>query len=232
MDGFSEVRPVASAPIIDRRVPTVRPKPLLPECQRLFYVVQALRDEVPEQRRAMTIQFVSAVPSEGVSTMATSFAMAAEAEQAGNVLILDCGIMADRRSDVRGSRISAAAAMRQNQPVSVAASSVENSDRIWWARLADEPVGVSVLATLLGQIRQDYDLIILDCPALVRSPKSAAVAQHCDATILVIRSGNTDTEHARNAVNDIRLHNGNLIGVVLNRHHNYLPRWLSPRRYR
>jgi Mrp family chromosome partitioning ATPase len=214
------------------RIPLIRARDdrvqhVLPEFRRLYYIVQSLqaagehKDGVEHAVIPLLLQFVSAVPHEGVTS--TGFALATEAEHRGSILVLDChSLIDDDRYRFGGRGMNIGATFRGRLPVASAVAAVNRevataNETITWARLGDEPVPMAALGEMFHQIRQSYSLVILDCPALSLAPKTAAVSSLCDATILVVKGGSTNRDHARSAKYDIELHGGKLIGVVANR---------------
>jgi capsular exopolysaccharide synthesis family protein len=83
-------------------------------------------------------------------------------------------------------------------------------------RTAADALDSDAMARVLGELRSEYDLIVLDCaPALVIAD-TRIIAHMADATILVARWNHTRTRAVRHAIgllNDDRI---DLAGLVLN----------------
>jgi len=62
-----------------------------------------------------------------------------------------------------------------------------------------------------------YDHVIVDSPSVESGPDSRILAALCDASLLVIREGQTNQRAAQQAVAALGSVGANLIGVVLNR---------------
>jgi hypothetical protein len=210
----------------------VHHKRIQPQFRRLYYVVRSLQiagagsaDHLPP----LVLQFVAAMPKEGVTTVASGFALAAEFEQPGPILLLDCFVLVDDRHhsatdgwqrrryfDRGGAPPSLWSAFRRQTPLR-GCTEMLHSTSVSKARLGDEPVPVTALGEMFQQLRCDFSLVILDCPPLSLATKAAAVAGLCDASILVVDNDSTSREHARAAMHDVTLHGGKLIGLVANR---------------
>ena len=71
------------------------------------------------------------------------------------------------------------------------------------------------LTELLEPLRGRYGLVLLDTSSL-RYPEAARLAEFCDGTYLVLRSGQTTRNAARQAVAQIESCGGRVLGCVLN----------------
>jgi capsular exopolysaccharide synthesis family protein len=68
---------------------------------------------------------------------------------------------------------------------------------------------------LLDEVRQRYDFVILDAPALLPVTDAAAVAARADGVVLVVRHGRTSEEQVAAAVSTLDAVNAPLLGVAL-----------------
>lgn len=78
----------------------------------------------------------------------------------------------------------------------------------------------------LGDMRDKFDHLIIDAPALRRHPESIHLSAMVDGVVLVINSGNTPIWVVMNLKRQIEEAGGNVLGVVLNKHKHYVPDWL------
>ncbi|MBV8651894.1 MAG: hypothetical protein JO255_10545 [Alphaproteobacteria bacterium] len=69
-------------------------------------------------------------------------------------------------------------------------------------------------------------MVVLDCPATTEHPDSAALARHCDGTVLVVRAEGVRQAVIRASKLGIERMGGQILGVVLNRRRKYIPEWL------
>lgn len=70
-------------------------------------------------------------------------------------------------------------------------------------------------AALLDEVRQHYDFVILDTPALLPVTDAATVAARADGVVLVVRHGRTDEEQVAGAMNALDAVQAPLLGTVL-----------------
>ena len=68
--------------------------------------------------------------------------------------------------------------------------------------------------TLLRELREGYDLVILDTPPILPVPDAATIAEQVDAFILLFRFSHTPHQLFRQAIED--LGERKIVGVVLN----------------
>jgi Mrp family chromosome partitioning ATPase len=80
------------------------------------------------------------------------------------------------------------------------------------------------MAALVDTLRQNYDLVVLDAPALLVNSDSVMLGDLADGTIIVVRAGVTPAQSVAKALEQID--EGKLRGVVLNGSHSAMPGWL------
>ncbi|KGR76403.1 CpsD/CapB family tyrosine-protein kinase [Ureibacillus manganicus] len=69
---------------------------------------------------------------------------------------------------------------------------------------------------VLEQLKQDFDLIILDAPPILSVTDAQIISHKSDATILVVNSGATGKEEVAKAKDILDKSKANVIGVVMN----------------
>jgi capsular exopolysaccharide synthesis family protein len=82
----------------------------------------------------------------------------------------------------------------------------------------------SRMAALVDALRQTYDLVVLDAPALLVNSDSVMLSDLADGTILVVRAGVTPAQTVSRAIEQID--ESKLRGVVLNGSNSSIPGWL------
>lgn len=66
-------------------------------------------------------------------------------------------------------------------------------------------------------VRRAADWVIVDAPALSRSPAGLAMASQMDGVVIVLEADSTDAEELIGLRREIEAHGGRVIGVVMNR---------------
>jgi Mrp family chromosome partitioning ATPase len=79
---------------------------------------------------------------------------------------------------------------------------------------------------VLTKARGQYDLILIDPPALQRSAAALAIAPFADITLVVVEAERTRAAVARNLVGRIESAGGEVLGVILNKRRFYIPRMI------
>lgn len=69
----------------------------------------------------------------------------------------------------------------------------------------------------LEQVKELFDVIVLDCPAVLETSNACVLASKCDGTILILKGGKTHRDKALQAKRILELGKVNLIGAVLNK---------------
>jgi len=92
------------------------------------------------------------------------------------------------------------------------------------ARVAGRPLRSSHMAAMVDAMRQTYDMIILDLPALLANSDAILLTDLADGVICVIRAGVTPIALVNRAVEQIEQRK--LRGVVINGSASAVPGWL------
>ncbi len=79
-----------------------------------------------------------------------------------------------------------------------------------------ELLSSQVMIDLLSAVRREYDLVLIDTPALLPVTDAAAVAPHADGVLLVVRYGRTTSSQVETATNALKAVSGTLLGTVIN----------------
>ncbi|PFA34898.1 tyrosine protein kinase [Bacillus cereus] len=79
-----------------------------------------------------------------------------------------------------------------------------------------ELLGASSMKDLLSEAYSTYDLVIFDTSPILPVTDAQIMANQCDASVLVIRSGATEKEAALKAKQALDSAKGTLLGVILN----------------
>ncbi len=71
------------------------------------------------------------------------------------------------------------------------------------------------LRTLIQELRQTYDRIIIDTPPMTAVTDASIISTFCDGMVIVIASRETDLHMTKKALSELRLNKANIIGAVL-----------------
>ena len=163
----------------------------------------------------------SALPQEGKSTVAANLAQVIVYQDGPRVLLID----ADLRTPCLHQELGAPPAPGLAEYMKGDCEELSIIQRGPLQNLYFIPAGTAIsnpaeqiangrMKALLDRVEPLFDWIIIDSsPAAVVSDASV-LATHCDGVLLVVRSGVTPIERAKQACNEF--HESKLLGVVLN----------------
>jgi Mrp family chromosome partitioning ATPase len=206
---------------------TRTPGPIAVELTPLLAAIRPLLDDA----KGAVLHFVAAAPGEGTSTIAREFALLAATTGRRRTLLLD-GVYGDlqtarffecdtARGLIDGIWIGYDEAELQ-RPVPGTSLSV--------ACLVGErsrgPADAVTLSALYGQLRDQFELIVVDCPAMERSEYSTLLPDEADGIFLVIRAEGTRPAVIAHAKALVEQAGGRFLGAVLNQRRNYIPDFL------
>lgn len=191
-----------------------RPRRHAPAFLDLFYALEARRTGV----MSLVVQFISAGPKAGVSTVSSGYARVAAEAAERPVLFVDATAS---ESDSPGDSGTLVEAFTTTGLVESAVIPARNAENLYWARLCDTPdgllhTGMDRLRLLLDLLRTQHSLVVLDSSSVL-CPGSAAMSRICDGTVLVVEAGSTGQSEIDIARRKIEQLGGELVGLVLNR---------------
>jgi Mrp family chromosome partitioning ATPase len=91
-------------------------------------------------------------------------------------------------------------------------------------RVSGRPLRSSQMAAIVDAMRQSYDVILLDLPALLVNSDASLLTDLADGVICVVRAGVTPTQLVNRALEQID--EAKLRGLVLNGNASAVPNWL------
>ncbi len=102
-----------------------------------------------------------------------------------------------------------------------------------------ELLSSDAMRRLIAELRRDYEFIVMDTPPSLPVTDAVVLSALADATILVMRAGETEETAAQRAVEELRRVRARVAGAVLNgvsargdRYYTYYSRRYGPRRRR
>jgi polysaccharide biosynthesis transport protein len=182
----------------------------------------AIRHGRGNEQRIAVLAVASALPAEGKTSV--SLCLARSAAMAGQkVLLIDCDL---RRHSVQKF-------VGVEPAVGITDALVEGAD--WRACVVADPAtsakmmlvrsndtvsaelfGSPAMTHLLSEARQEYDLVILDCPPILAVAEARSLAEMADATVLIVKSGKAPARAVRAAVRQLDDAGAQVLGIVLN----------------
>ncbi|PTL37913.1 CpsD/CapB family tyrosine-protein kinase [Alkalicoccus saliphilus] len=173
-------------------------------------------------RQLKTIMVTSSSPGEGKSTTVANLSIVLA--QQGNKILL---VYTDLRKPtvhfsfqvpnqigftnvVTGQALLSAAVFQ---------TSIENVDVLPSGPIPPNPselLGSKKMKAFMEDVSKKYDYVIFDAPPVNAVTDPQILSGLVDGTVLVIRSGKTEEEHAQKAVDSLKKVEANILGAVLN----------------
>ncbi|KHL24825.1 hypothetical protein PK98_13125 [Croceibacterium mercuriale] len=160
--------------------------------------------------RGKVVAFTSAIPGEGKTETALSYARLL-AINSSRVLLVDC--------DLRNGRVSRRLPHRPEQGL---VELLEGEVTLDQAVSVDETSGLAILsvatahftsqdlfegpamAEMLSRARQEYEYVVLDLPPVLAVADARTIARHADGVCVVVRWGHTKPHATMQAVDQLR----------------------------
>ena len=207
-----------SSELNKRRIAILRPESYISE---QFRMLRGRIESLSAQRPIRTVAMTSANPGEGKSTAAINLAVVEAMGLGKRVLLVDCDM---RRPTAHRSlgvtpKFGLAEVLLDRATLAEAVIRPEGTglDALVVRLQPDNPselLASDRMRTLLEEMAQSYDRIILDTPATLGLPDSKIVTGLCDGVVVVVRADVTPREEV-GAVLDI-LDRRRILGMILN----------------
>jgi succinoglycan biosynthesis transport protein ExoP len=210
--------------------PDIVPPRLLAAVREMTYRVWLARG----MSAGGSLVLLSAKTAEGRTTLALALSVVlAELPEAEPVLLVDCDFhrpALDRRLSLhrapglaevlRGELALPAAVQPTEIPNLSLLAAGEGGEAA--ARLLAPPM----LANLLERARATYRAVVLDTTAAADSPSGFIAASQADRALLVVQANRTSWREAAAMRDELKAAGDKLLGVILNRHQDFLPGFL------
>lgn len=173
-------------------------------------------------RKQQVLLVTSAVPGDGKTTFTVNFA-ATLAAAGQRVLLIDSDL---RRGTTcfffghpRDPGLTEILTGELHWMDVLNESPIPNLDAIHSGRLATNP-GELLLSPIVGEflaeVRNHYEYIIIDCPPLTAIDDTFSLMNQVDASLFVVRAGQTSMRFAKNSLLAAAQRGAEIIGIVLN----------------
>lgn len=173
-------------------------------------------------RPVKSIVLTSSVPNEGKSTVAYNLAQAI-ASSGKRTLIVECDMRRRSLADMVGARARHGIYAVLSGQVELDEALVATSHRNLFFLDSEPhiPNPADILSSqrfrkLVAQMESDFDYVVIDTPPVGTFVDAAVIANHADATFLVVRENFTKKELVKSAYDQLEKAGANVAGVVMN----------------
>lgn len=201
-----------------RRIALLHPGSFVAE---QFRTLRAQLDSLAAERSLRSVALTSALPGEGKTTAAVNLALVASMGVERRVLLIDCDLRRPRIHMALGLRpefglaeVLTNQASAERAIVKVDGTSLDAMPVRGTPPNPSELLASARMRTLLEEVSQRYDMVILDTPPALSLPDAKILCELADGFILVVRADSTPQEDVDAAL-DV-LDRRRALGVVLN----------------
>lgn len=168
------------------------------------------------------VAVTSALPDEGKTTISMCLARVA-AMSGQKVVVVDCDLRKQSINDVIDieTDVGILQVLAGEAPWRSAIVRDPNSDAhvlpVATSGFTPRDVfGSDAMERLVGELRQHYDLVILDCAPILAVAETRVLVKHADTTVIVARAGRSAVGAVRSAVHQTEGAGGKVLGIALN----------------
>jgi capsular exopolysaccharide synthesis family protein len=201
-----------------RRIALLHPDSFVAE---QFRSLRARLDSIAAERPLRTVAITSAVSEEGKTTAAVNLALVSAMGVGRRVLLVDCDLRKPRIHTALGLRPEAGLAevLTDQAPLDRALMKLDGTtlDVLPVRGTPSNPselLASARMRSLLDDLAQRYDRVILDTPPTLALPDAQTLSEVADGMVLVVRADSTPQEDVEAAL-DV-LGRRRVLGVVLN----------------
>lgn len=169
-----------------------------------------------------TVVFTSPGPADGKSTTVANLAITL-AQQGQRTLIIDADLRRAVLDKVMGTSRSPGLTDlligRASLDEAIRSSEFENLYVLPSGAFPPNPselLGSAAMKTLLQEVGERFDIVLLDSPPLLAVTDAAVLSTVADGTVVVVRTGKTSRAAVRRALGQLTTVQGRLIGAVMN----------------
>jgi Mrp family chromosome partitioning ATPase/tetrahydromethanopterin S-methyltransferase subunit G len=156
-----------------------------------------------------TVVVTTTDSGDGATTVATNLAASYAASRRSVALLrADRAIEVEEAPDSDGSVQALQVSMHRDGFAEVTPRITRQSGR---PRIPD-----SGLTAVVDELAHDFDVVVVDAPAMLASADAMLLAGHGDVVLLVLRQHRTHEMHAVESIDLLRRHRAKLAGIVLN----------------
>jgi protein-tyrosine kinase len=228
----------------EMRTPAPSPKLLIPDIQRPAPPAVRSRFDIEEPMMTLyrnlssalsdssgkIIQFVASRQGEGTSTIVRELARVAAIKFGKSVLVLDANRVRPVQHHFFGlSPEHTLEDLLMNGCSTDEALSQYSDSTLFIAQVCGESGSVAdvfdspAAFALLDAMRQRFDLVLVDSPAVIFSSDCLAICGKMDGVVLVVEADNTRWPVAEATKESITKAGGSVLGMVLNKREYYIP---------
>jgi Mrp family chromosome partitioning ATPase len=203
--------------------PNRSPGPVAAELTPLLAAVRPLLDG-----KGAVLHFVAAAPGEGTSTIARDFALLAGTTGRRRTLLIDAVRHNPQTArafncDLSRGLIDGTWIGQETTDLERVVSGTVLSVASLIGSRGNGPADPVTLSALYADLRRQFELIVVDCPAIESGEYATLLPEEADGIFMVIRAEATRPAVISHAKALVEQAGGRFLGAVLNARRNYIP---------
>ena len=171
--------------------------------------------------RGFTIGLVSPEPGAGTSFLTHEFIAHLGADAGNRVLGVDLGYVSRTVQSIDDllARIAPATAANVFELRSLSKEATHARSSAYWHASMDHR------RDAIHALRERFDYVLFDCPALQLSSDALGIASVIDGFLLVVEANRTTSQQVQATEQTLEAAGGKVYGSILNKQRSLLPRW-------
>jgi Mrp family chromosome partitioning ATPase len=198
--------------------------PLVRALESVYPVVYRLAQD---SGHGFVVHFVAASTGEGASTLSREFALIAARVADSKVVLID----ADKTQLTNATNFGCETdvgildQIQDGKPLEEKLMTVSGTQLRLGVLCGENspPLSRKAMPALYEQCRAQYDMTIIDCPAVFSDRYFELSPEAADGVVLVVQAERNRPETIRQAQSLIERAGGKFVGAILNRRHTYIP---------
>jgi capsular exopolysaccharide synthesis family protein len=188
-----------------------------------FRILRTNLQFIDPDKRHKVFTITSSLPGEGKSTTVTNLAIAL-AQSGEKVVLVEGDMRRPRVSEYLnlepGVGLTTVLVGRIALDDAIQTTSVPGLDVLTSGQVPPNPAELiksKSMTETLAQLRDRYDVVLIDATPLLPVTDAALIASQSDGAIVVIRHGSTTVDQARGAIERLESVGAKALGIVMNR---------------
>jgi Mrp family chromosome partitioning ATPase len=225
--GEGRAQAVPSSPALEVRLPGYLEKKLVSLCQRIEASLPAGPGKV--------VAFTGTEDNDSGSRVACQFAKLASVRMNKRVLLLASGPFSYAKRafslpQLRGWEYLLQEGVKTDEFYAILGSSQLAVSQLTLSDAALAAVQASPrLPEVMAELRERFDIIVVDAPSLGSSSDAVLLSPLADATVIVVEARKTRWQAVKSGMEQIEAQGGKVLGVILNKRRYYIPGFLYNR---
>ncbi|XEC95503.1 CpsD/CapB family tyrosine-protein kinase [Paenibacillus tarimensis] len=177
----------------------------------------------PGKQTVKAVMVTSSISDEGKTTTLSNLAVA-YAQEGKGVLVIDADLrnpsLHDVFSQLNQAGLSDVLVNKTNWQEAINDTAIPNLSILTAGVIPSNPsemLASKQMAALIEELKERYDILLIDTPPVLAVPDPLIVNAYCDGVLLVVAAGKADKETVKKAKASLERVNARILGAVFNK---------------